>query len=402
MFGVLLLLPFSRWSGLPVVLMLVAGLVVLASDWRSLASSREFRLLMGLWLCYWLPQLISCVDAVNPGESWRTTLAAIRFPLVGAYVIHNLANDTARRLLWRLAAGLVIFWSVDALLQAAVGFNLLAMPLSDDRLNGMFGATNIKLGPVLAVLAPLALEYARRHWSNAWLPLIYLLILALIIIIGTRAAWVMYLLVTVCYLFLYARSTTRRWVKSIALVLVLIAGVGVTAYQISGQVQQRIDRSFLLLHGDAAEVDQALSNRLPIWRTALNMVWDNPVNGVGVRGFRHAYGQYASSDDPWIDFPGDTGASHAHQLLLEVAAETGVVGLIALLWSVVLAWRHWQSLARPQRLAALPFAIALIVMLFPINTHLAFYSTFWSLLLWWLIIAYCATSGQDGMGLQRQ
>jgi O-antigen ligase len=393
MFAVLLLLPFSRWSGLPVLLMLVAGIIVLASQWRALAGDNEFRLLIGLWLCYWLPQLISCLDAVNLEESWRTTLAALRFPLVGAYVIVNLANDAARRLLWQLATGLVIFWSLDASLQMLMGFNLLGMPLSDDRLNGVFGATNIKLGPVLAVLAPLALEYARRHWPRALLPTIYLLILALVITIGTRSAWFMYLLVTIGYLFLYARRQTRRWVKATALVMILIAGVGVSAYQVSPKLQQRIDRSLLLLQGDSTAVNYALSNRLPIWRTAVNMVLQHPFNGVGVRGFRHAYGEHAGSDDPWVDFPGDTGAHHAHQMLLEVATETGVPGLVGLLWALVLAWRHWQSLERPQRATALPFAIALVVMLFPINTHLAFYSTFWSLLFWWLIIAYCASSG---------
>ena len=107
--------------GVDIVLwMLVAGIIVLARQWRALAGAREFRLLIGLWLCYWLPQLFSCLDAVNPEESWRTTLAALRFPLVGAYVIANLANDAARRLLWQLAAGLVIFWSLDASLQMLV------------------------------------------------------------------------------------------------------------------------------------------------------------------------------------------------------------------------------------------------------------------------------------------
>ena len=395
MFAVLLLLPYARWSALPIAVMLVAGIIVLVKQWRVLSNNKEFRLLTALWLCYWLPQLISCLDTTNLEDSWRTVLAGLRFPLVGAYVIQNLASDSKRRLLWQLTAGLVVFWSLDALFQALIGFNVLGMPLSDDRLNGMFGSTNIKLGLVLAVLAPLALEYARRHWLPIGLLATYLLMLSVIIIIGTRAAWVMYLLVTVSYLFLYARGQGRRWLKATALVMVLIAGSGAAAYQVSPKLQQRIERSMLLLQGDSVAVNQALSNRLPIWRTALTMAWQHPLNGVGVRGFRHAYGQYASSDDPWLDFPGDTGAHHAHQLLLEVAAETGLPGLIGLLWALLLAGRHWQSLQRPQRAAAQPYALALMVMLFPINTHLAFYSTFWSLLFWWLIIAYCSSSGRS-------
>lgn len=402
MFAILVLLPYSRWSGLPVLLLLVGGIWVLTRQWRVLMRSREFRLLIGLWLCYWLPQLVSCLDAIKPDDSWRTTIAALRFPLVGACLVHFLTTESRRLLLWQLTAGLVVFWTLDALLQAAIGVNLFGMPHSSDRLNGMFGATNIKLGPVLAVLSPLPLEYARRHWPRFGLPLVYLLLLALIIIIGTRAAWVMYLLVTVCYLFLYARGHTRRWIQATALVLALIAGIGLVAYQVSPKLQQRIDRSLLLLQGNTAAIDQALSNRLPIWRTAVNMALQNPLNGVGVRGFRHAYGHYAHTTDPWVEFAGDTGANHAHQLLLEVATETGSLGLLALIWALLLAWRHWQSLATEQKAAAMPFAIALLVMLFPINTHLAFYSTFWSLLFWWLIIAYCAFAGPLKPGPQER
>jgi O-antigen ligase len=395
MFAVLLLYPFSRWSGAPVLLLSLAGAFVLVREWATLGRLSGFRVLLGLWLCFWLPLLISSLDAVNPGDSWRTSLAALRFPLVGAFLIYGLNNDTARRRLWQLTAGLTILWCFDALLQAMLGFNLLGMPLSADRPNGIFGATNIKLGPVLAVLSPLALEYARCHWPKALLPLTYLLFLAVIIVIGTRSAWVMYSVVTAFYLFLYARSQGRRWLKATALVFTLTALVGVTAYQLSPNLQQRVQRSLLMFQGDAAALDEALSNRLPIWNTALNMTANNPINGVGVRGFRDAYGDYANASDPWVDFPGDTGAHHAHQLLLEVATETGLIGLAGLLCALLLGWRHWRSLDVTQRAAARPYAIALAVMLFPINTHLAFYSTFWSLLLWWLIIAYCASSQES-------
>jgi hypothetical protein len=35
-------------------------------------------------------------------------------------------------------------------------------------------------------------------------------------------------------------------------------------------------------------------------------------------------------------------------------------------------------------------SVALAVMVFPFNTHLAFYSAWWGLLFWWLLALWCA------------
>ena len=129
------------------------------------------------------------------------------------------------------------------------------------------------------------------------------------------------------------------------------------------------------------------------------MIGDNPLNGVGVRGFRHAYADYAEPGDPWISgAAGSGGAFHAHQLAFELLTETGLLGLAGFALALVLTWRHWRAIGLTGRTAALPLALALGVMVFPLNTHLAFYSTFWSLLCWWLIMLYLsfAAGGAGG------
>ena len=112
---------------------------------------------------------------------------------------------------------------------------------------------------------------------------------------------------------------------------------------------------------------------------------------MGARGFRYAYPGYADADDAFVDANSDEGASHAHQIILEVLSETGVIGL--LLWAagaafVIRAWRRADVLARERALAP---ALALVAMCFPINTHLAFYSgSWWGLFFWWLLSLYIA------------
>jgi hypothetical protein len=48
--------------------------------------------------------------------------------------------------------------------------------------------------------------------------------------------------------------------------------------------------------------------------------------------------------------------------------------------------------ARVQRWL-LPYALCLLVAFFPVNSHMAIYSSFWSQIVWWLIALYCAAYG---------
>ena len=123
------------------------------------------------------------------------------------------------------------------------------------------------------------------------------------------------------------------------------------------------------------------------------MVREHPLNGVGVRSFRYAYPAYAAPGDDFVDPARGTGAAHAHQIVLEVASETGAIGLLGWLAGVVLAWRAWRRADAAARSRAFAPGVALVAMTFPLNTHLAFYSAWWGLLFWWLLSLYCAALG---------
>ena len=74
---------------------------------------------------------------------------------------------------------------------------------------------------------------------------------------------------------------------------------------------------------------------------------------------------------------GSGPAHHAHQIVLEILSETGVIGLLLWLSAAAMARRAWRYAAPAAREAAFPAMLALAVTVFPFNTHLAFYSTFW-------------------------
>jgi O-antigen ligase len=254
--------------------------------------------------------------------------------------------------------------------------------MGSDRLSGVFGDDNLKLGGVVAALSPLLLAHAQHRYGLLGVFVAGVLLAGVILLAGARAAWLVYGLVLLGWcLRPFAVGAGRALLLGLALVLAGMA-VGYGAYRLSPHFADRLDRTWLLTSPESGDLDHALAGRLPIWRTAAAMAQAHPINGVGVRGFRHAYLDHAAADDPWRR---DGGAMHPHQLLLELSAETGVIGLVGWLLGALLLLRVAWRAPPARRLRAWPPLLALAATCFPFNTHYAVYSSWWGLFLWWLI-----------------
>jgi O-antigen ligase len=339
-------------------------------DGTALLSREAWALITALFFCYWLPELFSAFDAIDRARAWREVALDLRYLPFLWLVAIAVAARRGRRIVFTGIGLITLFWTLDATVQAATGYSLGGGNTSD-RLSGIFGAENRKLGLVLATLSPFALEAAaRRFHATGWI-LVALAIGAVILLAGSRASWLVFGMVL---LFSGWRRIGRR-----RLLLLMGAGVvvaSVLAFSFSSQFQSRISRSLEAVRGDAHGLNDALSGRLSVWHAAVGMIRAHPVNGVGVRGFRDAYPKYAAADDFWLS-TGQGGALHAHQLVLEVLSETGFLGLGLWLMGAALAVRAWRwALPKARRCAAVP-ALALAVTVFPFNTSLAFYSSFW-------------------------
>jgi O-antigen ligase len=90
-----------------------------------------------------------------------------------------------------------------------------------------------------------------------------------------------------------------------------------------------------------------LAGRLPIWGATLRMLGRAPLSGVGLGNFQAVMAR----DKPDVLPRAPGAASHAHQLLLQVAADLGLAGLAAFtaLYALSLraayrAWRHGERL----------------------------------------------------------
>jgi len=350
-------------------------------------DSRIWALTSVLFAAYWLPQLLSAIDAIDTQRSLIKALTGLRYLpflwLVATAVTHPRGRHITFNglaviaLVWMLdalvealAGSSPLFWGMDQLKQLISGRTMCPPDVDTSRVSGMFGPCNVKLGVVLASLSPFALYAAVRRFGPGGWAIAAALTGIVIILSGMRAAWLTYtLVITFSGLHLFGWKKTLIGLLGGALVFAVLA-LSIP------YVGQRLANTTQAMQYTPSSVDAALSGRVRIWSAALCMYAAHPVNGVGARSFREAFAEC----DPTPDSPpmwGDGPALHAHQIVLEIASETGTIGLLLWLAGFALAWRSWRFAPPAARDRARPAMLALLMTVFPLNTHLAFYSTLW-------------------------
>ncbi len=213
---------------------------------------------------------------------------------------------------------------------------------------GYLGLTlPIAFGVVVAAVWPSA-QRARRRWlllaagcgglmlaalvmtwsRGAWLGLaaaVGTMILTVVVRRGRAALWVTVLAMLVSY-GLLAGGAARIPPSIVERFSDLVPFAGVT--DVRGV--------------EVTDANFAVVERMAHWQAALAMWTDHPWLGVGIGNYEVAYGEYALP--LWSDPLG-----HAHNYYLNIAAESGVLGLAAylLLWGTALAvaWRATASSA---------------------------------------------------------
>jgi len=350
-------------------------------------STSAWALTSVLFVTWWLPQTLSAIDAVDTRRALTEALTDLRYLpflwLAAAAVTHprgrrlTLGGLAVIVLIWTLDAltgaitGSVspLFWGLDQLKQLISGRAMCPADIDLARASGIFGPCNIKLGVILASLSPFLLYTAARRFRGRGWCITATLLGIVIVLSGMRAAWLTFALVTVL-----SSWQLFGWKKALAGLVAAVVVFAVLAFKVP-HVGQRLANTAQVIQSPSS-VDTALSGRVRIWSAAICMFKQHPINGVGTRSFREAF----AGCDPTPEEPalwGSGPAFHAHQIVLEIASETGTLGLFMWLTGIALAWRAWRFAPLHARDEARPAMLALAVTVFPLNTHLAFYSTLW-------------------------
>jgi hypothetical protein len=220
----------------------------------------------------------------------------------------------------------------------------------------------IGLGQVLALCIPISIVLAAslRRWSallgvlclTGVAALGLLLSLSRMSIVGGVAG------MAAALLLVPARTRLRIWGSVGAMIVVVaILGLGLGG----PQLQKRIDS---IVHPTAAHVSTAAGDvaRVHIWHAAVKTGEAHPIIGVGLGNITKYLPRYGVPV---------TGAAHAHDTYLQVFAEAGLLGLIALIGLLAASVRDlWRARVR-ERLWVAGAAGALLATLIAWSTDVA-------------------------------
>ncbi len=200
------------------------------------------------------------------------------------------------------------------------------------RAYGTFEQPNPYAG-YLGLYLPLALALALP--GRRWLPPVLRPVaigLALVLSFAmvatlSRGAWVgVAMAIAVLLLASGRRGVLLLAALGLAGLLVLAAGAaGILPAEMTERAASVASSTFVLRDIEDEEVNPAnfaVMERLANWQAGWRMFLANPLLGVGIGNYNAAYRDYA--------LPGwETALGHAHNFYLNIAAEAGVIGLVA-------------------------------------------------------------------------
>jgi len=305
----------------------------------------------------------------------------------------------------RLRSGIIVIYlhvslivSVYGLRQWFFGATALATwvdpesPLSKTtRVYSYLGNPNLLAGYLLpAVIFSLVAIFAWQSWLKKALALtMFIVNTACLVLTFSRGGWiglVVSILVAMALL-VYWKSIEmppfwRTW--SLPIVLGALIGVLLLAVIFVEPVRLRVFSIF------ADRQDSSNNFRRNVWDAVFEMIADRPILGIGPghNSFNKVY--------PLYQRPRYTALS-AYSILLEVAVETGFVGLACFLWLIIVSFNtafiQMRRLRQLRNVEGL-WLIGAIAILFGMLAH-GTVDTVWYRpevnTLWWLIVALIAS-----------
>jgi O-antigen ligase len=217
----------------------------------------------------------------------------------------------------------------------------------------------------MVVSTPLALalrETSPRHSLQRWMWLAIIGVLAIAVFAtGSRGG---FLGLAAVVLLWFARGLVRGRI-AIGVGAALAAAVFLTPTSPLSREDTHENLS--------GQVDASAQGRIDAFRTAVNMVEDNPIIGVGAGAFVVAYDKYA---------PGDAGpARAAHNSFALVAAELGIPALIIFVCAIAAAILSLGRAARaaPRRAATMARGVQAALFGFCVCSMVGGYAFSWPL-----------------------
>jgi len=274
---------------------------------------------------------LSTVLSSDPLSSARSVVQAALIFGFFALIVNRVDNKQTG--LWLVKAMLVValFVTVYGILQKYFGYGLFGSAYIREKIvtyyeiigRRLFSVMNNPnaLGGYLGTMFPIALSMLllakiRWRWRAALAGLLALMAVVMLWA-GSRGAMMGVAAAAGIMLFLLRKN--RAFVILLTVVLLLSLGGILYTYE-----QETLSR-YLRVYDS---LDVTLSGRWAIWETAVHIAKDHPVAGIGFYTWTTTYPEYGLSFWKTVDNP--------HNLLLNMAVEQGIPGVILYVWFVIL------------------------------------------------------------------
>jgi O-antigen ligase len=370
------------------LLPLAIGLALLAAFQARRAPKLPTR--VAVPIVVWLAILVTSAALAESHQA--DALATLIRPVNGVLLAWAVADACPFRATWlRLLRAL----SLGGLIVAAVALaEATGLPAIRQGLNAIQDGS-VPIGDVpraaatlshpneaavlLELTLPLLLAWAWTT-SSRWQPALFFAsaatLLALVLTFSRAGLLAAAVALAILAIFAATRSghhTRRRLTALGAVLLVVPLALAWTAVFDPG-----LDRRLLAGLDESSSVQPP---RTEFWSVALDMARDHPLLGVGPDNFRWLFASYSGTSE-------DNLGIHAHDQYLEALADTGVLGLIGLVWLLAALMRNALQRARtvgsdwPWRAALLASLSAWLV-----HALLDDFERFWpTSIVFWLLV----------------
>ncbi|MDH3680435.1 MAG: O-antigen ligase family protein [Acidimicrobiia bacterium] len=310
--------------------------------------------------------------SADPGETMNGAIVFIAVTLYASYLVIRFSLDQIIRLL-------AVMFTLSAVINLAfiVAFPQYGIDV-DGQLTGVFGQKNA-LGYIAALAVP-TLIIAGRAWSGGRLIFYPSILIHVGLLIGSESKTMLVATaVPTISIFFYQAFRARRTLPGAVLLGLVGSSVFTLAFATAniGLLAQWLDK------------DVTLTGRIPLWESLLSVAWERPLLG---HGYRATFGGFFSPiHEVWIQ--NQWNPSHAHNALLQISLEIGLIG------AAVYLFVYLRAVTRAIRIAAVvPGAVGLWPLVFLTTTLLVSIteSGMTSELLGWtmLVVAVLSISGQ--------
>lgn len=237
---------------------------------------------------------------------------------------HIRQDEALIRLVYALiAAGVIV--SVVGLLQFILGISLITAEEGVQRLAGVYGSPN-NLALFLGRCIPFALAFAlidRRRWQKGLSSAALLVMTTAAILTQSVGALLIGIPAAIAVVIILHFKRRAGMILGPIIIGVLILVL------ILSSISPRFSGLFDLTRGTNFF-------RLRVWESALEMLQDHPITGVGLDQFLYAFrGHYIRPDAVW-----DRDLSHPHNFVLDFWLRLSIVGAALFLWVQIIFWKN--------------------------------------------------------------